>query len=150
MAHDPFTPRDFPDHHDAELVLRLYDLRREAVMRESRSAVIKGFFPRSVEDVIAIYQPDHPLNAAWRQVTTYWEMAYSFARYGVVHADFLMENSGEGILFLARVYPYLAEYREKTGNTRVFMNAEWMLDHSPLARGRFERQRAQLEKMAAK
>lgn len=149
MSRDPFTPRDFPDHHDAELVLRLYDLRREGVMRESRAALTRGFLPRSVDDVMAIYQSDHPLNAAWRQVTSYWEMAYSLAKYGIVHPDFLMESGGEGLFFFARVSPFIAEFREKSGNTRAFANTEWMLENSAIARAAFERQRKRVEQMLA-
>ena len=43
-----------PDHHDAELVLRVYDLRREPVMREARSAINGQFWPKSYDDVAAV------------------------------------------------------------------------------------------------
>jgi hypothetical protein len=84
--HDEACSERAPDHRDAELVLRLYDLRREPVMRASRLAIVK-FLPRSYDDVAALIKPDHPDNAAWRQVSSYFEMAYSFARNGIVPAD---------------------------------------------------------------
>ena len=59
--------KEYPDHHDAELVLKLYELRREDVMRASRTLVISTFLPTSLEDVIAVTKGDHPLNAAFRQ-----------------------------------------------------------------------------------
>ncbi|HEY8233998.1 MAG TPA: hypothetical protein VIJ10_15145, partial [Vicinamibacteria bacterium] len=65
-----------PDHHDAELLIKVYDLRRESVMRESRRAVMRDFWPTQWEDVQALLRADHPLNAAYRQVGTYWEMVY--------------------------------------------------------------------------
>ena len=62
-----------PDHHDADLVLKLYDLRREAVMRQSRSTIVK-WIPRTYEEVVAITNLSHPDNAAWRQVSSYFEI----------------------------------------------------------------------------
>ncbi|MCE2903322.1 MAG: hypothetical protein ACK6DP_01210 [Gemmatimonas sp.] len=67
--------KDDADHHDADLALTLYDLRREAVMRESRAALVSKFLPASWDDVLAVTKPDHPLNAAFRQCATYWEKA---------------------------------------------------------------------------
>ena len=128
--------REAPDHHDADLVLKLYDLRRETVMRQSRDAMAK-FVPRSYEDVVALTKPDHPHNAAWRQVTSYFEMAYGFARHGVVNPDFLAEGTAEGLLLFAKVHPYLERYR-KDVSPYAFVNAEWLLQNSASARQRFE------------
>ena len=122
------TPKAAPDHHDAELVLKLYDLRRESVMRASRNAMVK-FAPRSYDDVAALLRPDHPDNAAWRQVSSYFEMAYGFARHGIVHPDFLAENTGEGMLLFAKLHPYLAELRRDTAPTAL-MTAEWLVEPS--------------------
>jgi hypothetical protein len=113
-----------PDHHDAELALRVYDMRREAVMRESRAALNK-FWPKTYEDVLAVTKPDHPLNAAYRQVGSFWEMVYGFARHGVVHADFWMESNGEGLLLFAKIAPHLERLRAEVSAT-AFRNAEWV------------------------
>ena len=114
-----------PDHHDAELVLKVYDLRREPVMRESRDAINKDYWPRNEAEALAILAPDHPLNRAYRQTSTYWEMVYGMAKHGIVHADYLMESSGEGVLIYSRVEPWLAALREKSGPF-AFANAEWV------------------------
>ena len=113
-----------PDHHDAELVLKLYDLRREAVMRESRKTMIQ-FLPRSYEELFAVTAFTHPSNAAYRQVASYWEMAYSFARHGVINPDFLAENGGEGLILFAKVEPYLDRLRQDV-SPLAFRNAEWI------------------------
>lgn len=125
--------KDFPDHHDAEIVLRLYDMRREPVMRESRHAINRTFWPTSAADVLAVTKLDHPLNAAYRQVTTYWEMAYGMVRHGVLHADFMLDSSGEGLFVYARVAPFLEEVR-KAGFPRVFRNAEWVATETETGR----------------
>lgn len=96
-----------PDHHDADLVLKLYDLRREPVMRESRDALNAEYWPKNADEAVAILAPDHPLNRPYRQVSTYWEMVYGMAKNGIVHTDYLLENTGEGMFLYAKVEPYL-------------------------------------------
>ena len=142
--------KDFPDHHDAELVLRLYDLRREAVMRESRARIMRDFWPATADELLAVARtPDHPLNAPFRQCSTYWEMAYNFARQGVVHADFLVEsNGGEGLFLFARVEPHLATLREAV-NPTAFRNAEWVAAECAAGRALMERFRGRVRAMHA-
>lgn len=123
--------KDSPDHHDADLVLKIYDLRREAVMRESRSALNTRFWPKSADDVAAVLKNDHPLNAAFRQVSAYWEMVYGMARHGILHADYLVESNGEGLFLYARVESYLGELRSR--NPRAFLHTEWITKNSEVA-----------------
>ncbi|MCC6319295.1 MAG: hypothetical protein IT361_16600 [Gemmatimonadaceae bacterium] len=129
--------KDYPDHHDAELVIKLYELRRDAVMRESRRLINAEFWPRTFDDVLAFTKGDHPLNPAFRQVSSYWEMVYGMVKHGVLHADFMMESCGEGMFVFAKVEPYLAEYRAKISPI-AFRNAEWMTAHSPAAQAVLE------------
>lgn len=117
--------KEAPDHHDAELVLKVYDLRREAVLREMRELVLREFWPRSAQEAVAVLQPEHPLNRGYRQVSTYWEMVYGMARHRIVHAEYLVDNNGEGLLLFARVEPFLAAVREAS-SPRAFRNAEWI------------------------
>jgi len=121
--------KDYPDHHDAELIIKLYELRREPVMRESRKAVNGQFWPRSFDDVLAITKGDHPLNSAYRQTGTYWEMVYGMVKHGVLHSEFMIESCGEGMLLFAKIEPYLAEYREHI-SPLAFRNAEWISRNS--------------------
>lgn len=137
--------KDFPDHHDADLALKLYELRRESVMRESRAALVSGFLPTSLEDVIAVTKPDHPLNAAYRQCTTYWEMVYAMARHGVMHAEFMMESNGEGLLLFTRIEPWLEEFRAHIGNPLSLRNAEWVSKETELGRLIAERFRKRVQ-----
>lgn len=138
--------KEKPDHHDAELVLKLYDLRRETVMRASRNTMFQ-FQPRSYEELLAITQPTHPSNAAWRQVSSYWEMAWSFARHGVCNPDFLIENTTEGLFLFARVQPYLERFRKEVSPT-AFRNAEWIATQCESGRERFLMVQTRVRKMA--
>ncbi len=139
--------KETPDHHDADLVLKLYDLRRESVMRQSRDTIAR-LLPRSFADLADLTKPEHPHNAAWRQVTSYFEMAFSFARHGIANPDFLAENNGEGLLLFAKVQPYLEQFRKEYAPT-AFKNAEWLVANSNSAKQRLELFQQRVKKMLA-
>jgi len=139
--------KDFPDHHDAELVLKLYELRRESLLRESR-ALMNQWFPKTFDDVLAVTKPDHPHNAAFRQVTGYWDMAFNMARHGVIHADFLAEMSGEGLYFYSKIERFLEELRKVTG-PRAFKNAEWVATNTEMGKEMMPRYRERIAKALA-
>lgn len=117
--------KEAPDHHDADLVLKIYHLRLESVMREYRSAIDAKYWPRSEKEALAVTAPEHPLNVAFVQTSDYWEMVYGMARHGIIHADFLVENNGEGLLLFARVEPWVTAFRNAV-SARSFRNAEWV------------------------
>jgi len=140
--------KENPDHLDADLLLKIYDLRREAVMRESRAAINRDYWPRSAEEALEVLRSDHPLNRAWRQTTGYWELVYSMARHGVIHAEFLVENNGEGLFLFARAEPFLAQIRA-AASPRTFRNAEWVAQETEMGRTMMEVYRARVAKAQA-
>jgi hypothetical protein len=123
--------KESPDHLDADLILKIYELRRETVMRESRRKIGTEYWPRTAEEVLAVLKADHPLNTSWRQVAGYWEMVYGMARHGIIHGDFLVENNGEGLMLFAKVEPYLDALRKAT-SPRMFRNSEWVVQNTEL------------------
>ena len=139
--------KDHPDHHDAEIVMRLYDLRREPVMRESREILNTRFWPRSYEDVLAVTKREHELNRAFRQVGTFWEMAYGMVKHGIVHAGYFMESNAEGFFLFAKVQPHLESYRRDV-SALAFRNAEWVAVQSPEGREVFATIKARVHKLA--
>lgn len=140
--------KEFPDHLDADLILKIYDLRRESAMRESRTAINRDYWPRSADEALDVLRSDHPLNRAWRQVTGYWEMVYSMARHGVINAEFLIENNGEGLLLFVRAEPYLAQLRSAS-SPRVLRNAEWVATETEMGRTIADQFRARVAKTLA-
>jgi hypothetical protein len=139
--------KDHPDHHDAEIVMRLYDLRREAVMRESRDALNVQFWPRSWEDVLAVTKREHELNRPFRQVGTFWEMAYGMVKHGIVDAEYFLESNGEGFFLFAKIQPYLETYRREI-SALAFRNAEWVAVESPAGRAIYANIQARVQKQA--
>jgi hypothetical protein len=118
-----------PTHADAELILKLYDLRREAELRKARNWWL-GFWPESTEDVLKIATALGTQENAWmRQVGGYWEMAASFVLHGTLSRELFLEGSfsGEMFVFFGKIEPFLKEMREKTQNPQIFGNVEKLI-----------------------
>src|SRR5271156_4442874 len=101
---------------DAQLLLQLYDLRREAEMRKARHWWNGEFFPQSADDYLKLmWASKAPENAWLRQVQSYWGMAAAFVLQGVLDEELFLQPaiSGEMFLLFAKVYPFLKELREK-------------------------------------
>jgi len=132
---------------DAQVILQIYDLRREAEMRKSREW-FAGFWPQNAEEVLKIITtfPSRE-NTAMRQVVSYWEMAAAIALHGAVNAELFLEPgvSGEMMFFLAKVYPYLKEIREKMQAPEFFISCEKLIMNSKKGRERFQRMRDRAE-----
>jgi len=65
-----------PTTADAQLVLHLYELRREPEMRKARNWWGGEFFPQNADDFLkVIWAMNTPENNWLRQVQSYWGMA---------------------------------------------------------------------------
>ena len=99
---------------DAEIILRLYELRTEAEMRKARAWMGGEFWPATAEEFFAVSaNPAEPHNAWFRQVITYWEMAAAMVLHGAVSAELFVDCNGEGFFLLAKFAPIMAEIRAK-------------------------------------
>jgi hypothetical protein len=134
---------------DAELILKLYDLRREEVMRQARKDVIAKFIPKTYDDFVAVTKGDHPLNTAYRMVSSYWEMAAGLVKHGALHLELFAENCGEGLIMFAKAQPHLERLRKELAAT-AYVNMEWVVGHSKEAAWRLEIHKKRLAAMAAK
>ena len=99
---------------DAEIILKLYDLRREALMREARAWVTGEFWPSTAEEYFAVgSNPADPHNAYVRQVVGYWEMAAAMVLHGAVSAELFVDCNNEGFFLLAKFAPFLEDIRQR-------------------------------------
>ncbi len=116
---------------DAEIVMKLYDMRREAVMRDARSWFLMKFWPKSAQDVLAVSNAfGTPENAYFRQVVSYWEMAAALVLQGAVHPDLFMDWGGEMVFLFAKVAPILKETREAMNNPMFFGRVEKVIEQT--------------------
>ena len=122
---------------DAELCMKLYELRRESEMRKARNFVNNQFNPQSVEDIIQLVQAMGTQENAWaRQVLSYWENAASFVLNGIVHPALFFTWNGEMVFIYAKFKPFLAELRKTMENPSFLSGVEKVVNGSPEARKR--------------
>jgi hypothetical protein len=133
-------------YQDAELVLKLYEMRREERMRTARAWFVANFKVQSFAEAMEKFPPGSDMNAYFRMVTSYWEMAASFVVRGVLHEELFFENSTEMLLVWERVKGIVAEYRKARSNPLMFRNLEkasekfvlWMNANAPGAYEAFQ------------
>lgn len=111
-------------YDDANLLLKLYELRREEKMREARAWFVTNFKPKSVEEMLKLCPPGSGENAKMRQVITYWDMAASFVSMGVLNPEMFFANNREFLLVWLRVRHYLPDLREKYRDAHYFEHLE--------------------------
>ncbi len=121
----PATPAD------AEIAMKLYDLRREPEMRKARDFVNFEFWPRTFEEFASVATAmGDPRNAYLRQVSSYWEMAASLVLRGTLHPGVFLDWCGEAFFTYTKFKPLLKEIREKLGGA-AFSNVEALANRYP-------------------
>lgn len=123
---------------DAQIVLQLYDFRREAEMRKAR-AFVANFWPQSADDIVNLAMSFGSQENAWmRQVYGYWDMAACLAMRGAIHPGLAYDTLGEMWFVYAKVKPFLKEYRQKMGVPEAFANIEKFIESTPEGRQRIK------------
>jgi hypothetical protein len=123
---------------DAEIILRLYELRREETMRKARRFMIFEFNPKNLEELRAVSRDTNSeSNSCWRQMTSFWEMAASLVLRGAVDADLFLDSNVEGILIYAKFHHWHAETEKQSGSPFMGQTAA-MIAKYPAARARYE------------
>lgn len=102
----------------AELLIQLYDLRREATMREARNW-IGTFFPKSAEE-LSNTMMDPEVGGYLRMVISYWDMACSFVNHGAIDREMFYDTNGESLFVYCKIKPFIPEIRE------MYDSPEWM------------------------
>jgi hypothetical protein len=138
-------------HDEAELILKLYDLRREATMRTARDWYFREFNPESVADVSNTFFTEH--SAHLRMVLSYWEMAAALVNHGAISVDLFTDTNGEHLSVFAKLEPLLPELRAAFG-AQFLASLEKLIDATPRGRERTaemrQRMRAILAEVAAR
>lgn len=138
-----------PTPADAELILKLYDLRREAELRKARNWWL-GFWPESTDDIVKIASSMGSQENNWlRQAGGYWEMAAGFVLHGALNRELFLEPSfsGEMFVFFGKIEPFVKELREKMNNNNIFANVEKLINTTEGAPERLKQTQARLANM---
>jgi len=144
-------PAKKPTVADAQLILELYELRREPEMRKARDWCTQQFFPSSRDEVMKLLfdiGSDH--NRYLRQFLSYYEMVASFVNRGVLSRDLLEDSVHEHMNVYAKLKPYLKDLREATGFPEFLQLTERLIEQSSTGRRRMAiMQKRIAERMAA-
>jgi hypothetical protein len=136
---------------DAQVIMQLYDLRRESEMRKARN-FFGNFWPQSADEVLKLMNNFAAQENAWfRQVLSYWEMVASLYLRGALHEGLFLDTAGEMWFVFAKIRPYLAQMREASGFSDMLSKVEKAIEATPEGRERlktFEERIAKFAEMA--
>ncbi|RRA48064.1 hypothetical protein [Acidipila sp. EB88] len=133
---------------EAQLILKLYELRTEEGLRAARAWVTQQFWPKSAEDVFAIFGAAQSLeNNYIRQVSSYWDMAISFVLHGALSADLFVDCNAEPFFIYSKMLPLLPALRERMPT--YLAKTEALVERSRPARDRVDGMLQALSKRTA-
>src|SRR5882762_7150022 len=126
-------------HEQAQLHLQVYEMRREAKLRQARDWYFKNYLVESFDDSMRVATPGTENGALAMMVLSYWEQACALLNYGLLHEDLFFETSGEFFGVWELVKPTIAQGREKFANKQFLAHMEkaaqryeaWMERRSP-------------------
>ena len=122
---------------DAEIILKLYELRTETLMRQARAWVTGEFNPATAEEFFAVAENfADPHNAYLRQVVSYWDMASAMVLHGAVSAELFVDCNGEGFFMLAKFAHILDAIRAK--NPGFLVKTSELVNRFTAASARYE------------
>ncbi len=133
-------------HKDADLILKLYDLRREATMREARNWFFT-FNPQSPKDFLDVLTSDK--SGYYRMVISYWDMAASLVNNDAIDAQMFNDANGEHLFVYAKMEPFLPALREEMGNPQFLAHLEKVVKEIPNSEARLTAIRARIQKVQA-
>ena len=111
-------------HEQGQLQLELYDLRREAKLRQARDWYFRNYFADTLEEGMRIAAPGTENGALVMMVWSYWEQACAYLNHGLLHEDLFFETSGEFYGVWDRVKPTIQQGRELFVNKQFLVNLE--------------------------
>ena len=127
-------------YESAVLNLRLFELRREPVLREAREWFLDEFTPEIFDELVAI--ASGPRNASFRMVLGYWDMAASLVTTGAIDAAAFLAAHGEVFATFSKIHPFLAALREAAGEPDFCAHLERVVMAAPNADAILTRRRA--------
>lgn len=134
----------------AELLLHLYELRRETVMRQARSYVGGQFNPKSADEFIDVIRKGDQQTAYILQVFGYWDMLCAFVHHGALAEALVYDTCQEMYFQWAKIQPYLKTFRQEMKLPEWMQNIEKVVDGSPKGRRRIATMKASAKAFAAR
>lgn len=139
-----------PTPQDAQLIVELYDLRRENEMRKAR-AWFAGWWPNSADEILKVLQGGGTQENAWfRQVSGYWDMVASFVLRGALNEELFVDSGAEMWFTFAKLQPFLKEVRVKASSPHLYGRIENVATRTKDGRERMQMMAKRAESMRAR
>jgi len=132
-------------HEEADLILKLYDLRRETVMREARNWLFT-FNPTSIQDVMETMVGEH--SGHFRMVISYWDMACALVNNGAIDEELFNQTNAEHVFVYMKVQPVLEDIRKMFDNPEFLKNLEAVVKRIPEIETKLPAMRERMAKFA--
>jgi hypothetical protein len=113
-----------PTHEQAQLQLQVYDLRREARLRQARDWFQQSYRPRTFDEAMRIAPMGTEKGNSVGMVIGYWEQACALLNYGLLHEDLFFETNGEFFGVWELLKPVVPEFRERFKEKNMLANLE--------------------------
>ena len=133
-------------YESAQLILKIFEMRREPVLREARAWFVREFNPSSAEEIFALSPDD---NRKFRMVTGYWDMACSLVTHGAIDRQMFLDANGELFGTFSKVQPLLGELRERLNSPTAMSHTEQVVMSVPNAEARLAAVRNRLKGLVA-
>ncbi len=135
---------------DTLAILKLYELRGEALMREARRWFFTSFAPASGREIVALLLSGERESAYYRMVASHWDVAAALVNHGGIDEQLFLEANSEHVVVFARLQPFLAEVRETIGEPDYLLNLERLVMKVPNVEKKLENRRRLLERWRGK
>ena len=143
--------------HNAQLLLQVYDLRREEKLRKARAWLLSSFAAENAKQFLELYPPGSEPNAFYRQATTYWDMVAAIVNRGMLDEDLFFETTSEALITWLRIKEVALQSREARQNPLYLRNLEvlaekqekWLATRAPGAVEEMRKMIAGVRKKAA-
>jgi hypothetical protein len=134
---------------DALVILKLYELRSEALMRAARAWFFTEFSPQSGRGIVALLQSGEKQSAYYRMVTSHWEVAAALVNNGGIDEAMFLAANTEHLVVFAKLQPFVAEIRETIGEPDYLANLEQLVMRAPNVEKKLENRRRLIGRWAA-
>ncbi len=133
---------------DALVIIKLYEIRSEVLMREARAWFFSEFAPQSGKDIVALMLSGEKQSAYYRMVASHWETAASLVNNGGIDEKLFLEANSEHLVVFAKLQPFIAEVRETIGEPDYLAHLERLVMRVPTVEKKLENRRRLLERWA--
>jgi len=133
---------------DALAIIKLYEIRSEALMREARAWFFSEFVPQSGKEIVALLLSGQKESAFYRMVASHWEVAASLVNNGGIDETLFLDANSEHVVVFAKLQPFIAEIRETIGEPDYLAHLEKLVLKVPNIERKLENRRRLLERWA--